>query len=153
VGVFKSCDAIPRSAIWGNLNKYKDKLFDGMRVSLEKSAKGTSEDNEQPALEETPQPLRQDGQLEEFVNAVPIVLLSDDKITFSFQHRPHHMQHRLGICSPNPLFSKFVRQGIIFPCFLEQEPTLYSLWHAVHANIFLEPRVWEYSKRNMSICA
>ena len=63
-----------------NLGKYEKSLFDGMQATLETSAKATFKDNEQHSLLWTLQSLRQDGQLEEFVDAVPSVLLRDDKI-------------------------------------------------------------------------
>ena len=63
-----------------NIGKYKSNLFEGMQVSLETSAEATFKDNERLALEWTLQSLRQDNQLEEFVDAVPSVLLSGNTI-------------------------------------------------------------------------
>lgn len=65
-----------------NLHKYKANLYDGMDATLETSAEATFKDNEQHSLLWTLQSLRQDEQLEEFVDAVPSVLLRDDKINF-----------------------------------------------------------------------
>ena len=62
------------------LPERKFTLFNGMQFILETGAKVTFDDNERVALKWTLESLRQDNQIEEFVDAVPSVLLSDNKI-------------------------------------------------------------------------
>ena len=63
-----------------HLGEHKATLFKGMQFTLETGAKVTFKDNEQIALKWTLESLRQDNQIEEFVDAVPSVLLSGNKI-------------------------------------------------------------------------